>query len=480
MQQVLLNESVAARRRIVMMMIDAADGYSKVTGVAAPTIVVSIDGAAPAAAAGTWTEIANGQYYYELDATEIAALGFVTVNVQEAGCQDADAVVQITANDPYELLQQISRVVHGRPCLFVDATNGDDGYGGGCPTDALATIGAAVAAASDGEIIFVGPGTYSELVNASALDWLTIHYHRGAIHTSAGATLRVGMGAKVTGGGEVISTGAGSSYGAILALTADDVTVCGCAGEMLRATGWNGYGIAMAACNRTQIHHCIISGSEYGVSHWHPAEVVDALIEDCIIRTGNWTTCSTLGIYAVNIDGLTVRNTRVYADRANNNADERPLALWVENCPNAWVDDCFLESEVPAGYGIGIYSYDSETRVLDCHVKTTDHASSYDLQEAGTTGSVSVGQTSYDPDKTSGTIVDLDQRAMDAVDDYADSVETGVTRRQYRRACGAILAGLLSGAGTGGETFLGLDGATTRVVVTVDASGNRSNVVLTL
>lgn len=41
----------------------------------------------------------------------------------------------------------------------------------------------------------------------------------------------------------------------------------------------------------------------------------------------------------------------------------------------------------------------------------------------------------------------------------------------------AIVAGKVTGAGTGTETFKGLDGATTRVVVTVDSSGNRSGVV---
>jgi hypothetical protein len=39
---------------------------------------------------------------------------------------------------------------------------------------------------------------------------------------------------------------------------------------------------------------------------------------------------------------------------------------------------------------------------------------------------------------------------------------------------GAVVGGKISGAGTGTETFIGLDAATTRVTVTVDGSGNRS------
>jgi len=41
----------------------------------------------------------------------------------------------------------------------------------------------------------------------------------------------------------------------------------------------------------------------------------------------------------------------------------------------------------------------------------------------------------------------------------------------------AVLAGEISGAGTGTEVFLGIDGVTTRVTVTVDGAGNRSTVV---
>lgn len=41
---------------------------------------------------------------------------------------------------------------------------------------------------------------------------------------------------------------------------------------------------------------------------------------------------------------------------------------------------------------------------------------------------------------------------------------------------GAVVAGKISGAGTASEVFVGLDGVTTRVTVTADASGNRSAV----
>lgn len=58
-----------------------------------------------------------------------------------------------------------------------------------------------------------------------------------------------------------------------------------------------------------------------------------------------------------------------------------------------------------------------------------------------------------------------------------DTLVDGKTFVQYAKIIGAVVGGKISGAGTGTEIFLGLDGATTRVTVTVDSSGNRSAVV---
>ena len=66
-----------------------------------------------------------------------------------------------------------------------------------------------------------------------------------------------------------------------------------------------------------------------------------------------------------------------------------------------------------------------------------------------------------------------------SVMDLANGVETGVTLRQAMRLIGAAVAGKLSGAGTTAETMKGLGGTTTRIVATVDSSGNRTVVTET-
>ncbi len=67
--------------------------------------------------------------------------------------------------------------------------------------------------------------------------------------------------------------------------------------------------------------------------------------------------------------------------------------------------------------------------------------------------------------------------------DLANGVETGITLRQLNRAIGAVLAGLVSGAGTDTEVFKGIgqsSGGTTRVTVAADEDGNRTAVTLNL
>ncbi len=74
---------------------------------------------------------------------------------------------------------------------------------------------------------------------------------------------------------------------------------------------------------------------------------------------------------------------------------------------------------------------------------------------------VQVDKTGYALSSTGANLVLVDGKTLPAALQYI----------------AASTAGKISGAGTGTEIFLGLDGATTRLTITVDASGNRSAVV---
>ena len=100
MFQIKQSEGTAARRRIPVLLVDITDGFTPETGVVTPTINISKNGATSASGAGTWTEIGNGQYYYEFTTGEVDTLGWIAVNIEKATVsRDYNAVVQVMAYD---------------------------------------------------------------------------------------------------------------------------------------------------------------------------------------------------------------------------------------------------------------------------------------------------------------------------------------------------------------------------------------------
>jgi hypothetical protein len=61
---------------------------------------------------------------------------------------------------------------------------------------------------------------------------------------------------------------------------------------------------------------------------------------------------------------------------------------------------------------------------------------------------------------------------------WAEIIESGLTSAEILRIMASALAGKVSGAGTGVETFVGLDETTNRIISTVDVDGNRTSVVV--
>jgi hypothetical protein len=106
MFQIKQNDADAAHRRIPVLLVDITDGFTPELGVTAPTINVSKNGATPASGAGTWVEIGNGQYYYQLTTGEVDTLGWVSLNIEKATVsRDYNSVVQIMAYDPFDIVR---------------------------------------------------------------------------------------------------------------------------------------------------------------------------------------------------------------------------------------------------------------------------------------------------------------------------------------------------------------------------------------
>lgn len=99
MFQIKLSESTAARRRIPVLLVDSTDGFTPKTGQTAPTVTISKNGATAVSGAGTFTEVANGVYYYEFTVGEADTLGWIALNVQKATCRQYNAIIQVMAYD---------------------------------------------------------------------------------------------------------------------------------------------------------------------------------------------------------------------------------------------------------------------------------------------------------------------------------------------------------------------------------------------
>ena len=100
---VLQNESTAALRRVPILLTDAATGTTAMTGVATTQIFpyVNINGGSFAGGAGTIAEAGYGQYYYEMDPSEVSTLGLAGIHITASGCRDYDAITQIAAFNVY-------------------------------------------------------------------------------------------------------------------------------------------------------------------------------------------------------------------------------------------------------------------------------------------------------------------------------------------------------------------------------------------
>lgn len=103
-----LNETTAARRRILFYMVDATDGSTPETGLtfAASDIKISKNNAAEANSAGTVTEIGGGVYSYEATAGEVDTLGDLSVRCTKAGtARQFPAAGQVLSADLYDAVR---------------------------------------------------------------------------------------------------------------------------------------------------------------------------------------------------------------------------------------------------------------------------------------------------------------------------------------------------------------------------------------
>lgn len=100
-----ISEATATRRRVPFRLVDATDGFTPETAVdltAAADVQISKNGGAFSNRLGSApTEVAAGQYYYELTAAECDTEGMLIVKVTDATSRPAIVLCQVVPWDPY-------------------------------------------------------------------------------------------------------------------------------------------------------------------------------------------------------------------------------------------------------------------------------------------------------------------------------------------------------------------------------------------
>ena len=91
------DEATAARRRFHFAMFEDTDGVTPKTGLtfAAADIKLSKNGGAEANSAGTATEVAGGDYYYEATAGEVDTAGTLKIRIVKSGYRTYRVIVKV-------------------------------------------------------------------------------------------------------------------------------------------------------------------------------------------------------------------------------------------------------------------------------------------------------------------------------------------------------------------------------------------------
>lgn len=87
MERITVSEPTASQRRIAFDLVDDTDGKTPETGVtiSAGDLKLSKNGLSYANAAGSWTEIGEGSYYYEATTSEVDQVGFLLLKIVKTG-----------------------------------------------------------------------------------------------------------------------------------------------------------------------------------------------------------------------------------------------------------------------------------------------------------------------------------------------------------------------------------------------------------
>ena len=473
-------------RRQLLKAYLASDHLSAATGKTL-AVTLSKNGGAfanPHAGATDATEVANGWYFVDLDVTDTATLGPLVIRATATGVDDVELL--LTVVDPSVSLsasgcQQIARESHGcHRTVWHVAIDGNDTNDGLSWATAKASPKTVIEAASAGDLVLLSAGVFA-LGNAgiSAPDDVSI---RGA---GAGRTILTSELVFAAVLIPIVRPGSRSRIERLTIRGLSDASNLQCA---------VGVAFTQSAFVDAVISDCELDGNDHAVGCQTPNTTLR--VERCILRGQQDATVYSAAT-GVLID---VADSRLFTNSPLTNAC-RAGGVGATDGGHVIVRHCTIDAQSYGTYDMyGIWSQQgSEVLAYDCAIRVhAANGAAASLQQDDTARLIVCG-CQYDKSTAHGTVLDIDrivtnanghaqaavdanerQLLSDALLDRADGIETGVTLRHAMRIVAAVLAGKVTGAGSGIERFHGLDGVTPRVAVTADTLGNRSSVLYTV
>jgi len=370
------------------------------------------------------TADANGNARITLDTTDTNTPGKLILDITEP-----NVVPKL-----YEF-----EVLSPSPNVWYVAKDGNDNNTGFAYPDGISaklTIQAAINAASNGDEIIVGPGTYDEKINlAEAAFNLTVKGNGHVVISNDSANYVVNLGPASTLERLTIENTHVQALGLSAVFASSDASNLRIKDCHLIS---NGDTIALNdVWKGAFIENCLIEGSENGICWLSTDESYQLTVLNCHITARDWTNCAGACAY---LQGgqIFIKDTLCFTSIVDTNSGHPAIGILGGGaatirtqitCENVYVK---LESTTGGykwGFGMASIGVASESRMhlINCGVSIKSNVvttGDYDIQNENCI--MSVVNCDYDRTKTSGTIIDV-------VDGIASDPNLGLIKGQTNK-----------------------------------------------
>jgi len=311
----------------------------------------------------------------------------------------------------------------GSPHYLYVTKAGNDANGGLSWNDAKLTVGAAAAAASDGDTIHIGPGTFAEsldlvavgpmlqvdLIGSGPTTILSGNVATRMLFLAGGCTVRDLQVVNANGAGTGIEIN-GTDNTLIDNVIVDSQDV----------------GIKVTDAQNVRILNTTIYAQEYGINYsGAPTRGLESFrVEDCFIYLAGWVACDAGGIQTR--ADATIRRCLIWSEDSAGAGFGAEGVTVGGGASHVLVEDCLI---VAKGLGATAAAWairnegTGSINLLNSRVESSSaSATAYDLSNEST-GMLATGMSRYDSAKTQGTITIISPSVSLTAEDTRISIE---------------------------------------------------------